>query len=275
MNAILDDAIERSAGRLRASGIAPKVAVLLGTGWGPAAERVHGAIDIAYRELPAFPSLAVGGHAGLVRLGRFGGPKGKPVAVLAGRKHAYETGEADAMKGAIRTLATLGVQVLLQTNASGSLDAAMRPGELMLVTDHINVVQRSPLCHETGDHRFVDMSSAYDPELLACARAAAQSLGMPLHEGVYAWVMGPQFETPAEIRWLRSMGAQAVGMSTVPETILARHAKMRVMALSLFTNMAAGMTDEKLSHEHTIAAAQAASERAVNLLEAVVAELEV
>ena len=271
MNGTLKDAIERSAERLRASGIAPEVAVLLGTGWGPAADRVHGAIDIPYRELPAFPLLAVGGHAGLVRLGRLGG---RDVAVLAGRKHAYETGEADAMKGAIRTLAAIGVRVLLQTNASGSLDPAMRPGELMLITDHINLVQRSPLLHETGDHRFVDMSAAYDPTLGARARVAAARLGTQLHEGVYAWVMGPQFETPAEIRWLRGMGAQAVGMSTVPETILARHAKMRVMALSLFTNMAAGMTDERLSHEHTIATARAASERAVNLLEAVVAELE-
>jgi len=267
----MNDAIEQSAARLRASGIAPKIAVVLGTGWGPVAERVQGAVDIPYRDLPAFPRLSIGGHAGLVRLGRLGG---RDVAVLAGRKHAYETGEPDGMKGAIRTLAAFGVQVLLQTNASGSMDPAMRPGEVMLITDHINVVQHSPLFQESGDHRFVDMSRAYDPALGARARAAAASLGVPLHEGVYAWVMGPQFETPAEIRWLRGMGAQAVGMSTVPETILARHAGMRVLALSLFTNMAAGLADETLSHAHTMATAQAASERAVGLLEAVVAALE-
>jgi purine-nucleoside phosphorylase len=267
----MTDLIEQSAARLRASGTHPKIAVLLGTGWGPVADRVQGAVDIPYAELPAFPKLAIGGHAGNVRLGSLGG---REVAVLAGRKHAYETGEADGMKGAIRTLAALGVKVLLQTNASGCMEAAWRPGDLMLITDHINLTQRSPLFNETSDQRFVDMSAAYDPALGAQALAVARTRGVALHEGVYAWVMGPQFETPAEIRWLRGCGAQAVGMSTVPETILARHAKMRVLALSMFTNMAAGMADETLSHAHTMATAQAASERAVGLLEAVVAALE-
>jgi purine-nucleoside phosphorylase len=153
------------------------------------------------------------------------------VLVLAGRKHAYETGEADGMKGAIRTWPPLGVQVLVQTNAAGSMDASMRPGALMLISDHLNLVQRSPLFNEPGDKRFVDMSAAYCPALRAQALAAAQRAGTPLREGVYAWVMGPQFETPAEIRMLRAFGAQAVGMSTVPETILARHAGLRVLAL--------------------------------------------
>ena len=263
-------AIEDSAARLRATGIAPHIAVVLGTGWGPLAERVQGAIDIPYRELPAFPALAVGGHAGHVRLGTLGG---RPVAVLAGRKHAYENGEPDGMKGAIRSLAALGVKVLVQTNASGSMDPAMRPGELMLITDHINVVQRSPLFNEPGDDRFVDMSGAYDPALCATVRSVARAQGITLHEGVYAWVMGPQFETPAEIRWLRQSGAQAVGMSTVPETILARHAGMRVLALSMFTNMASGMSAEDLSHAHTMATARAGSDAAVYLLEAAVAAL--
>jgi len=267
----MNDLIEQSAARLLATGRHPKIAVLLGTGWGPVADKVQGAVDIPYAELPAFPALAIGGHAGRVRLGRLGG---REVAVLAGRKHAYESGEPDGMKGAIRTLATIGVQLLLQTNASGCMEAAWKPGELMLVTDHLNLTQRSPLFHEASDQRFVDMSAAYDPALGAQAIAVAAARGVTLHQGVYAWVMGPQFETPAEIRWLRGCGAQAVGMSTVPETILARHAKMRVLALSMFTNMAAGMADETLSHAHTMATAQAASERAVGLLEAVVAALE-
>lgn len=266
----MTDPIHTSADRLRATGVHPRIAVLLGSGWGPVADRVQGAIDVPYAELPAFPTLAVGGHAGKVRLGQLGG---KPVAVLAGRKHAYETGEADGMKGAVRALAALGVEVLVQTNAAGSMDPAMRPGELMLINDHLNLVQRSPLFNEPGDGRFVDMSAAYDPALGRQALAVAQARGIPLHEGVYAWVMGPQFETPAEIRWLRSTGAQAVGMSTVPETILARHARMRVLALSMLTNMAAGMADETLSHAHTLATAQSASARAVDLLEAVVAAL--
>jgi purine-nucleoside phosphorylase len=268
----MTDTIEQSAARLRATGIAPQIAIVLGTGWGPLAERVQDAIDIPYRDLPAFPALGVGGHAGQVRLGMLGG---RAVAVLAGRKHAYETGEPDGMKGAIRTLAAAGVKVLVQTNASGSMDPGMRPGELMLITDHLNIVQRSPLFNQPGDDRFVDMSAAYDPALADTARSVARAQGITLHEGVYAWVMGPQFETPAEIRWLRSTGAQAVGMSTVPETILARHAKMRVLALSMFTNMAAGMSAEDLSHAHTMATARTGSDAAVRLLEAAVAALNI
>ena len=254
--------------RQRLAGRAPRIAVLLGSGWGPVAEQVQDAVDIPYSELPAFPALAIGGHRGLLRAGRLGGVE---VMVLAGRKHAYETGQSDGMKGAIRSLAGAGVQVLLQTNAAGSLDPAMRPGELMLIDDHINLVQHSPLVGETGDQRFVDLSVAYDAALREQARGAAQQAGIPLHRGVYAWVLGPQFETPAEIRMLRLLGAQAVGMSTVPETILARHAGLRVLALSLLTNMAAGMDDETLSHAHTLATAQGASARAVSLLTAVVA----
>jgi purine-nucleoside phosphorylase len=269
----MNDAISSSARLLQQRlGPAPAVAVLLGSGWGPFADQVQGAADVPYAELPAFPTLAVGGHQGLVRAGTVGG---KSVAVLAGRKHAYETGNADGMLGPIRTLAGWGVKLLLQTNAAGSMDAAMRPGELMLISDHLNVVQRSPLIGEPGDKRFQDMSAAYCPALRQQARAAAlAATGYTLHEGVYAWVLGPQFETPAEIRMLRGFGAQAVGMSTVPETILARHAGMKVLALSMMTNMAAGMQDEALSHAHTLATASSASARAVAVLAAVVQALE-
>jgi purine-nucleoside phosphorylase len=253
--------------RQRLGADAPRIAVLLGSGWGPFAEQVQGAVDMPYAELPAFPALAIGGHAGLLRCGRLGDT---PLVVLAGRQHAYETGRADGMKGAIRSLAAWGVQVLVQTNAAGSLDPAMRPGDLMLVSDHLNIAQRSPLEGESGDARFCDLCAAYDPALRAQARAAARAAGTPLHEGVYAWVLGPQFETPAEIRMLRGLGAQAVGMSTVPETILARHAGLRVLALSLLTNMAAGLQAETLSHAHTLAGAAAASEHAVRLLAALV-----
>jgi purine-nucleoside phosphorylase len=264
-------AIASSAERLRRTGLAPRIAVLLGSGWGPFAGRVRDPIEIAYAELPAFPVLGVGGHAGRVVLGRIGPHE---VAVLAGRKHAYETGVPDGMSGAIRTLAAAGVSVLVQTNAAGSLTHALPPGSPMLLGDHINLVQRSPLVGEAGDSRFVAMADAYDPQLREQARAAAARFGQPLAEGVYAWVLGPQFETPAEIRMLQLLGAQAVGMSTVPETILARHAGLRVLALSLMTNMAAGLSAEALSHAHTLAMAQAASERAVGLLEAVVTALQ-
>ena len=272
----MNEQIRLSAATLhKRLGPAPAIAVLLGSGWGPFAEQVQGATDVVYAELPAFPALAVGGHKGVVRVGTLGeGEKATRVAVLAGRKHAYETGNADGMLGAIRSLAAWGVKLLLQTNAAGSMDAGMRPGELMLITDHLNVVQRSPLIGEPGDQRFQDMSKAYDPALNAQARAAATALGSKLHEGIYAWVLGPQFETPAEIRMLRNFGAQAVGMSTVPETIIARHAGLKVLALSMMTNMAAGMEDEVLSHAHTLATANAASERAVATLAAVVQALQ-
>ncbi|MEY3273062.1 MAG: hypothetical protein RLZZ341_1963 [Pseudomonadota bacterium] len=267
-------AVDTSAGLLRArlGERRPRIAVLLGSGWGPFADAVTDAVTVPYAELPAFPRLAIGGHAGLLKAGRIGRQE---LIVLAGRKHTYETGEADGMKGVIRTLAALGVELLVQTNAAGSLDHAMPPGTVMLVEDHINLVQRSPLVGEPGDGRFVDMGTAYDATLRLQAQAAAvAATGHALPVGVYAWVLGPQFETPAEIRMLQRLGAQAVGMSTVPETILARHAGLKVLALSLMTNMAAGLSAETLSHGHTMANAQAASERAVALLAAVVQGLE-
>ncbi|MCE2909065.1 MAG: purine-nucleoside phosphorylase [Burkholderiaceae bacterium] len=270
----LATAVTTSAGLLRdrLGERRPHIAVLLGSGWGPFADAVTDAVAVPYAALPAFPRLAIGGHAGLLTAGRIGQ---QDVLVLAGRKHTYETGEADGMKGVIRTLAALGVELLVQTNAAGSLDHAMPPGTVMLVEDHLNLVQRSPLVGEAGDGRFVDMGTAYDATLRVQAQAAAvATTGHALPVGVYAWVLGPQFETPAEIRMLQRLGAQAVGMSTVPETILARHAGLKVLALSLMTNMAAGLSAETLSHGHTMATAQAAGERAVALLAAVVQGLE-
>ena len=270
MNATIESTIGLLQQRLGAE--APAIAVLLGSGWHPFADAVQNAVDVPYGDLPSFPARAVSGHSGVLRVGTVNGVK---VAVLGGRKHAYETGEADGMKGAIRALAGWGVKLLLQTNAAGSLDPAMPPGSLMLISDHLNFAQRSPLFGEPGNERFVDMQNAYDAGLREQAKAAAATLNTPVFEGVYAWFMGPQFETPAEIRMFRMLGGQAVGMSTVPETILARHAGMKVLAFSLMTNMAAGMADEALSHAHTMATAAAASERAVALLSAVVGSLKV
>jgi len=267
----LDDAVARSAERIGASGRRPRIALLLGSGWQPFAERVRSAIRLPYGQLPAFPVLGVAGHAGELLLGQIGSHE---VAVLAGRKHAYENGDASVMKGAITTLAACGATVLVQTNAAGSLDAEIRPGELMLISDHLNIAQRSPLIGEAGNQRFVDLRDAYDPALRTRARAAAARSGVALREGVYAWILGPQFETPAEIRMLQQLGAQAVGMSTVPETILARRHGLRVLALSMITNMGCGLEDQALSHGHTLAVAQAAQASAVPLLEAIVAALE-
>ena len=254
----------------RAPGAKPRIAVLLGSGWGGFTQRLQAPVRVPYAELEGFPGAGVAGHAGELWLGRLGGAE---LAVLSGRKHAYETGRADGMKAALVTLQALGCNMLVQTNAAGSLHFGMPPGSLMLVADHLNIAQRSPLVGEEGDARFVGMVDAYDPQLRAAAKAAAPAASVTLHEGVYAWVLGPQFETPAEIHMLRTLGADAVGMSTVPETIIARRLGMRVLALSLITNLAAGMSDEHLSHAHTLAQAQAASDVAGRLLEAVVAAL--
>jgi purine-nucleoside phosphorylase len=263
-------AVAASAQALRALGPVPAVAVLLGSGWGGFADRLAHPRDLAYAELPAFPAIGIGGHAGRVVHGWLGQ---RPVLALAGRRHAYEGGRADGMTGAVRALAAAGVQVLVQTNAAGSLDAAMPPGALMLVEDHLNLPQRSPLWEERDDRRFVDLSAAYDPALRALAQRAAAAAGHRLHAGVYAWVVGPQFETPAEIRMLQRLGADAVGMSTVPETIAARHAGLRVLALSLITNLAAGLQALALSHAHTLAQAQVAGASACDALVAVVGAL--
>ncbi|MEK8034538.1 purine-nucleoside phosphorylase [Ideonella sp. DXS29W] len=265
--------VRRSAALLRerAGGApGPRIAVVLGSGWGGLAAEVEDAVDVPYGDLPAFPPIGVGGHAGRLLIGRIGPT---PVMVLCGRKHAYETGDAAAMKGVIRTLAAAGVRTLVQTNAAGSLDPALGPGEVMLIADHLNLVQRSPLIGETGNERFVDMADAYDPLLRQQAQSAAQALGSPLREGVYAWMLGPQFETPAEIRMLQRLGADAVGMSTVPETILARHAGLKVLALSLITNLGCGLAEVALSHHQTLSVAAQAGDRAVALLCAILQAL--
>ena len=268
----MNDEIEHSVARItKAAGARrPAIALILGSGWHGVADRMHSAVDIPYRDLPGFPVVGVAGHAGTLRLGQINGIE---VAVLSGRQHAYETGAADAMKGAVRTLARLGVRLLLLTNAAGSLDTTMRPGSLMVLTDHLNMTQRTPLHGEEGAARFVDLRDAYDPVLRGVARRVAAERGVTLHEGVYAWMTGPQFETPAEIRMLRLLGAQAVGMSTVPETILARHAGLRVLALSMFTNMGCGLEDIVLSHGHTLAVAQQGGAATVSFVEALLPAL--
>jgi purine-nucleoside phosphorylase len=266
----LANPIADSAARIRATGRHPQLAVVLGSGWDGISSAVEDAVDLPYDELPAFPKLAIAGHAGVLRLGALGG---RQIALLRGRKHTYESGDAAAMKGAIRTLAAIGCGTVVLTNAAGSLDPAMRPGSLMLIGDHLNIVQRTPLHDEPGSERFVNMADAYDPALRQQAKDAAGAAGIPLHEGVYAWVLGPQFETPAEIRMLQRLGAQAVGMSTVAETILCRHAGLKVLGLSMLTNMGCGMEAEVLSHAHTLNTAEATALTATRALQEIIPAL--
>jgi len=256
--------------RARAPHARPRIAVVLGSGWSGLTAHVTDAIRIPYAELPGFPRAGVPGHSGELWLGRIGAHE---VAVMSGRKHAYEEGDAKAMQAPLLTLRALGCEVLVQTNAAGSLQAEMPPGSLMVLTDHINMAQRSPLIGESGPERFVDMVDAYDSGLRATALGVARRANVVLHEGVYMWILGPQFETPAEIRMFRQLGADAVGMSTVPETIIARRAGMKVLALSLMTNMAAGLSAESLSHAHTLEQAGRVNAAASRLLADVIKEI--
>jgi len=254
----------------RAPELRPRIAVILGSGWGGLTEHIANAVQVPYAQLAGFPEPSVAGHSGVVWLGNIGA---QAVAVMSGRQHAYEIGRVDGMAVALQVLQDLGCSVLVQTNAAGSVRADMPPQSLMVISDHINLPQRSPLVGLSGNDRFVNMVDAYDADLRAQAHAIAQARDVALFEGVYAWFMGPHFETPAEIRMARLLGADAVGMSTVPETILARYAGLRVLALSLITNLGAGMSNERLSHAHTLAQAQAASERASALLADILSQL--
>jgi purine-nucleoside phosphorylase len=268
MNALDHPAVREV--RSRAPDAHPRVAVVLGSGWGGLAEHVVDRVNVPYADLEGFPRAAVPGHKGELLLGRVGEQQ---VAILSGRKHAYEDGDVNAMKVPLLAMQALGCEVLVLTNAAGSLDPQLGVGSLMAIRDHINLPQRSPLVGERGAERFVNMVDAYDPQLRATARAVAKRSGVDLPEGVYLWCLGPQFETPAEIRMFRQMGADAVGMSTVPETILARRAGMKVLALSLITNMAAGLSEESLSHAHTLEQAGRANAAASRLLADVIKEI--
>jgi xanthosine phosphorylase len=234
----------------------PRVGVVLGSGLGAVADAVEDAVIVSYEDLPGFPRPSVEGHAGRAVLGSIGGV---PVAVFQGRAHLYEGGDPEALRVPVRALRAAGASVLVLTNAAGSLRPEVGPGSLMAITDHINM-QGANLLAGPNDAsigpRFPSLRDAYDPALLRSVRASAAGLGIPLAEGVYLAVMGPTFETPAEIRAYRVLGADAVGMSTVQETIIARHCGLRVAAVSVITNLAEGMTDEPLSHEQTLRAAQ-------------------
>lgn len=252
-----------------APGRTPKIGLVLGSGLGDFAARVEEAQAIPYMDLPGFPRSGVSGHAGELVLGRIAGAE---VAVLSGRAHFYEHGNPREMAVPIATLAALGCETLILTNAAGSLRPEVGPGTPMLITDHI-AFGPNPLVGVEGDARFVSMVDAYDPILRDLARTAAAAAGIELAEGVYMWFSGPSFETPAEIRMARTLGADAVGMSTVPEVILARHAGLRVLGLSLVTNLGAGMTGRPLSHAETKSEAAAGGARLGDLLVAVLAAL--
>jgi xanthosine phosphorylase len=236
----------------RAPRVSPRCGIVLGSGLGGLAERIEDRIVVDYADLPGFPVPSVAGHVGRLVLGKLGGVD---VACLQGRVHLYEGHPASAVIPLVRTLKLLGCDTFIATNAAGALDVDATPGSLMLITDHINMQGQNPLVGENDEAfgpRFPAMSGAYDPELLQLMRDAAGRLGIAVREGVYMALLGPCFETPAEIRAFARLGASAVGMSTVPEVIVARHCGMKVAAISVLTNLGAGLADEVLSHEQTL-----------------------
>ena len=237
----------------RLEGRSPAVALILGSGLGALADSVEADVAVPYAEIPGFASTTVEGHAGRLVAGTLEGTR---VVVLQGRYHAYEGHDPAELATPVRTAAALGAETLIVTCAAGGVTRRLGPGTLMCITDHINLMARNPLVGpaRAGEPRFPDMTDAYDPALRERAGAAADELGIELAEGVYAAMLGPSSETPAEIRMLERLGADAVGMSTVPEVIAARALGLRVLGIALITNAAAGVVEGPLDHDEVIAA---------------------
>lgn len=274
MSTAAADAVGRAADAVRArlGDMQPRVAVVLGSGLGRLADQVAGPVRVPYTAIPGFPVPTVPGHKGELVAGTLGGV---PVILQSGRFHMYEGHSAQVAALPTRVFATLGAGTLIVTNAAGGIRRAFGPGTLMLISDHLNLTGRSPLEGDVlpGEARFPDMTSAYDAELRQLAHRVAIGRQTPLVEGVYAALLGPSYETPAEIRMLERLGADAVGMSTVPETIVARARGMRVLGISTITNAAAGISHELMSHADVMAVADRVAERLAGLVGGVVAEM--
>lgn len=230
----------------------PKVGLILGSGLGTLGEKIENPIKLKYEEIPNFPRSTVEGHAGQLVIGDLGG---KTVVAMQGRFHFYEGYSMKEVTFPIRVLISLGIESLIVTNAAGGVNMDFTPGDLMIIKDHINFTGQNPLIGKNFDQlgpRFLDMSKAYDRDYIDMAKKAGEKLGISLKEGVYMWFTGPTYETPAEVKLARIVGADAVGMSTVPEVIVANHEGVRVLGISCITNMAAGILDQPLKHEEVV-----------------------
>lgn len=256
--------------RSRLAGFQPEVAVVLGSGLGGFASRVTSPATISYRAIPGFPLPTVQGHAGELIAGRIGARR---VLLQSGRFHMYEGHGADLSALPVRVFAELGVRTLVVTNAAGGIRRTFDAGTLMLISDHLNLTGRNALVGEAlpGEDRFPDMSAAYDPGLRGLARAVAQEKSIPLAEGIYAGLLGPNYETPGEVRMLERLGADAVGMSTVIEVIAARARGMRCLGISTITNLAAGIAPHGLSHAEVMETANKVQQALGDLVEGVLA----
>ncbi|MAG57234.1 MAG: purine-nucleoside phosphorylase [Planctomycetes bacterium] len=272
MSLEVEEVARAGVARIQATGAGrPDVALILGSGLGHIADRVENAIRVPASDMPGYPPSTVEGHEGVFVMGRI---EGVSVAVLSGRIHGYEGHSPPVLGIPARILCALGPKTLMLTNAAGGIVEDFRPGDLMLISDHLNLTTRSPLQGVNVDEwgpRFPDMTEVYSADLRAQARTEAATLGLGLREGVYAWVPGPQYETPAEIRMLRTLGADAVGMSTVPEATIASHMGLSVLAVSVISNQAAGMSGKRLSHDEVLAACATAGQKLGELLVRLVA----
>jgi purine-nucleoside phosphorylase len=251
----------------------PEIGIVLGSGLGAFAEAVEDPTVIPYQDIPHWPASTAIGHAGKLVAGRIAG---KRVAVLAGRAHLYEGYSPQQATFSIRVLGQLGVGSLLLTNAAGGINPAYRPGDLVLLSDHINLQGSNPLAGPNNDawgDRFPGMTFAYHPAYREIAQRCAAELGFVLQNGIYAGLLGPSYETPAEIRYLRSIGADLVGMSTVAEVIVAVHMRMKVLAISCVTNMAAGMLNQELHHQEVLDTGRQHAGRFEQLVRSIVANL--
>jgi purine-nucleoside phosphorylase len=253
----------------------PAVAVVLGSGLGAFADTLDDQTVFRYTDIPGWPHSTAVGHAGKLIIGTI---DGLPVAALAGRAHLYEGYTAQDAAFGVRTLSRLGVESVILTNAAGGVNPAYGPGQLVLISDHINLLGQNPLTgpnDEALGPRFPDMSEAYSKQYREAARAAGKEMGLDLQEGVYAALPGPSYETPAEIRYLRAIGADLVGMSTVPETIAANHMGMKVLGISCVTNFAAGViADQKLDHKEVLEVGERVKGTMVELLRRVLPRLQ-
>jgi len=250
--------------------VVPAVGLILGSGLGEIADELEHAVHIPYQSLPYFPRSTVEGHKGRFV---FGDLEGIPVVAMQGRYHYYEGYTLQQVTFPVRVMKKLGIGRLIVTNAAGGVNKAFHPGDLMLITDHLNLIGASPLIGPNDDSigpRFPDMSAAYDPGLRQLAKEAALSLGLSIREGVYAATSGPQYETPAEVRMIRTLGADAVGMSTVPEVIAASHAGLPVVGVSCITNLACGILEKPLSHEEVIETAEKVKDGFTQLIRKIV-----
>ncbi|AIG26064.1 purine-nucleoside phosphorylase [Brevibacillus sp. 7WMA2] len=251
----------------------PTIGLVLGSGLGVLADEIEETTVIPYNEIPHFTKSTVVGHKGQLVIGKL---KGKQVVAMQGRFHYYEGHELEAVVFPIRVMKAIGVETIIVTNAAGGINESYKPGDLMLISDHLNLTYRNPLIggnDESLGARFPDMSEAYSKRLRKLSKEIAATLGIQLQEGVYAGLLGPSYETPAEIRMLRILGGDAVGMSTVPEVIVARHMNIEVLGISCISNMAAGILDQPLSHDEVMETTEKVKAEFLSLVKSVIEKM--